>query len=381
MNSSKHTEYKEHKEHKKYMEYKDLDFEDKNLAQYAKYYQGIRRQIHAHPELSFEEAQTSQLIITELLKIGIAPSSIHQNIAKTGVVVEIQKNKNDPKNTQNTKKIMLRADMDALPLQELNHFEHASKNTGKMHACGHDGHVATLLCAVAYIYHHLDFSGTLYAVFQPAEEHGGGAQKMIEAGLFEKFPTDFVFALHNWPNLEQGVAGIQAKALMASSNEFNVKIKGRGGHAAIPDQAADPLLASAHIIQSLQSIVARNVAPLDSAVLSVTYIRGGHASNIIPDEVEFGGTVRTFNTAVTDLIEKRLKQLINSQATSFDCQAEITFSRNYPPTVNHRSAYDLLKNTLNHHKHRYIDDITPTMGAEDFAFMLQKKAWAYSGKC
>lgn len=359
-----------------------IDFKSASIHDLAKHYRLIRRHIHQHPELSFDEYQTTALILQELKKIGFEDIHIHQDLLATGLVVEMHKYNdnininNDNINTK-PKKIMLRADIDALPLQELNTFEHASKNAGKMHACGHDGHTAILLCALAYLYHHVDFNGTVYAVFQPAEEHGGGAKKMIEAGLFRRFTPDFVFALHNWPGLDFGTLGLQEKALMASSNEFHVKVLGRGGHAAIPDQASDCLLAATHMIQSLQSVVARNVSPLEAAVLSVTYIHGGEASNIIADQIEFGGTVRTFNQKTTDLMQSRMQTLLENQATAFDCQVEFEFTQNYPPTENHSSAYELLKKVADKHAYNYRDNITPTMGAEDFAFMLREIKGAY----
>ncbi len=330
----------------------------------------VRRRIHQNPELAFEEFSTAAFIAEELQAAGI--HQLATKIAQTGIVATLKKGTGN-------KKIMLRADMDALPLQEANTFAHRSRNPMRMHACGHDGHVATLLCAMAYLAQYGQFDGTVYALFQPAEEHGGGAQKMLEAGLLETYQPDYVFALHNWPDLPVGHFGLKAGALMASSNEFQIHISGKGGHAAIPQQSNDPLLTATHLIQGLQTIVSRNVPPLDAVVLSVTHLNAQSASNIILDEVIFGGTVRTFDSQLTQLVEDKMRTMAMHYAQAHGCSAQVHFQRNYPPTVNHAQACALLDASLTKHfgTSRIHTNVTPTMGAEDFAFILEKAIGAY----
>jgi hippurate hydrolase len=330
----------------------------------------IRRDIHAHPELCFQENRTADKVAQQLESWGI---QIHRGLGKTGVVGTIA-------GTQGAgKSLGLRADMDALPLQEHNQFEHASKHDGKMHACGHDGHVAMLLGAAEYLSKHRDFKGTVHFIFQPAEEGGGGAREMIKDGLFQLFPCDAVFGMHNWPGMSVGEFGVTPGPMMASSNEFVITVKGKGGHAALPHNSADPVFAATQIASSLQSIITRNKRPIDAAVLSITQFHAGDASNIIPDSAWLGGTVRTFTHEVLDLIETRLRHIATTVAQGFDCEADVEFSRNYPPTINHPKetefAIEVMKNLVGEaHVNPRID---PTMGAEDFAFMLQEKPGCY----
>ena len=340
------------------------------ILESAEVIQAIRRDIHAHPELCFEEKRTSDVVAQQLESWGI---KIHRGLGKTGVVGIIEGSLGKGRN------IGLRADMDALPLQEHNHFEHASQHPGKMHACGHDGHVAMLLGAAQYLAQHREFKGTVYFIFQPAEEGGGGAREMIRDGLFDLFPCDAVFGMHNWPGIPVGDFGVTPGPMMASSNEFQITVKGKGGHAALPHNSADPVFAASQMIGSLQAIITRNKRPVDAAVLSITQFHAGDASNIIPDSAWIGGTVRTFTHEVLDLIESRLHQIASATAQAFDCSAEVTFSRNYPPTINHEKetafAVDVMKELVGeHHVNSRID---PTMGAEDFAFMLQEKPGCY----
>lgn len=329
----------------------------------------IRRDIHAHPELCFAEYRTSQVVSRKLKEWGIPTL---EGLAETGVVGIIKKGSSD-------KSIGLRADMDALPMQEINEFPHKSTNPGKMHACGHDGHTAILLGAAFYLAHHADFDGTVYLIFQPAEEGGGGARRMIAEGLFEKCPMDAVYGLHNWPGLPAGSFGVREGALMASSNEFHVTVRGKGAHAAQPQKGIDPVMVAVQIAQSWQTIVSRNVNPLDPAVLSLTQIHSGSATNVIPDDAQMIGTVRTFSNATLDLIETRMKAIAEHTAQAFDAEVNFQFKRNYPPLINHAKetqfAIDVMKDVVG--SENVNTAVEATMGAEDFAYMLQSKPGCY----
>lgn len=340
------------------------------ILESAEVIQAIRRDIHAHPELCFKEQRTSDVIAKQLQLWGI---EIHRGLGKTGVVGII------PGNLGEGRKIGLRADMDALPLQEHNHFEHASVHAGKMHACGHDGHVAMLLGAAQYLASNRNFKGTVYLIFQPAEEGGGGAREMIRDGLFDLFPCDAVFGMHNWPGIPVGEFAVTPGPMMASSNEFVITVKGKGGHAALPHNSADPVFAASQMIGALQAIITRNKRPVDAAVLSITQFHAGDASNIIPDSAWIGGTVRTFTNEVLDLIEKRLNEIAHSVTQAFDCEAEVEFLRNYPPTINHPKETDFAISVMKElvGEQKVNPRIDPTMGAEDFAYMLQAKPGCY----
>lgn len=329
----------------------------------------IRRDIHAHPELCFEEQRTSDVIAQKLTEWGIP---IDRSMGQTGVVGII-------KNGSGKRAIGLRADMDALPMQEINTFPHASKNHGKMHACGHDGHVAMLLGAARYLARHRNFDGTVYLIFQPAEEGGGGARCMMDDGLFTKYPMEAVFGMHNWPGMAAGNFAVTPGPMMASSNEFEVIVKGKGAHAAQPHKGIDPIMIAIQIAQGWQTIVSRNKNPIDAGVLSVTQIHAGSATNVIPDEATLIGTVRTFTTAVLDLIEQRMRSVAEHTAAAFDAQVDFRFTRNYPPLINHAKetafAIEVMKTIVGENN---VDaQVEPTMGAEDFAFMLQEKPGCY----
>jgi amidohydrolase len=331
--------------------------------------QQIRRDIHAHPELCYEEQRTSDLVAARLTEWGIP---IVRGLGVTGVVGII-------KNGSSARAIGLRADMDALPVQELNNFNHASRHAGKMHACGHDGHTAMLLGAAHYLSKHRNFDGTVYLIFQPAEEGGGGARRMIEDGLFEQFQMDAVYGMHNWPGLPVGSFGVVAGPMMASSNEFRVVVKGKGAHAAQPHRGVDPVMVAVQVAQSWQTIISREKNPLDTAVLSITQIHAGSATNVIPDEAVLIGTVRTFTTGVLDLIERRMNEIATSVAAGFNATIDFSFRRNYPPLVNHAGqtafAIEAMKAVAGADK---VDaNVEPTMGAEDFAYMLQAKPGCY----
>jgi hippurate hydrolase len=332
--------------------------------------QVIRRNIHAHPELRFEENLTADLVAEALSSWGIP---IVRGMGKTGVVGRLDGALGPGK------MIGLRADMDALPLQEHNTFAHASRHAGKMHACGHDGHTAMLLGAAQYLSNHRDFKGSVIFIFQPAEEGGGGAREMIKDGLFKQFPCDAVFGLHNWPGIPVGDFGVTVGPMMASSNAFQITVKGRGGHAALPHNSADPVIAGVNVAQALQSIITRNKRPVDAAVLSITQFHAGETSNVIPDSAFIGGTVRTFTLEVLDLIETRLREITHGVAGAFDCSAEIEFIRSYPPLINHQREVDFAVSVITDlvgagHVDTQID---PTMGAEDFAFMVLEKPGCY----
>ncbi|MSQ74619.1 MAG: amidohydrolase [Rhodoferax sp.] len=329
----------------------------------------IRRDIHAHPELCFEEVRTADLVAAKLTEWGIP---IHRGMGTTGVVGII-------KNGTSGRAIGLRADMDALPMQEFNTFSHASQNKGKMHACGHDGHTAMLLAAAQHFAKQRLFDGTVYLIFQPAEEGGGGAREMIKDGLFEQFPMDAVFGMHNWPGTEVGKFAVSPGPVMASSNEFKVVIRGRGAHAALPHNGLDPVPVACQMVQAFQTIITRNKKPIDAGVISVTMIHAGEATNVIPNSCELRGTVRTFSLEVLDMIEARMQQIAEHTCAAFGLSCEFEFVRNYPPTVNSAKEAEFARAVM-----ASIvgpDNVLqqePTMGAEDFSFMLQAKPGCYS---
>lgn len=330
----------------------------------------IRRDIHAHPELAYEEVRTADIVAQQLESWGI---STHRGLGVTGVVGSIHGK------TTNGRSLGLRADMDALPMQEVNVFEHASKHPGKMHACGHDGHTAMLLAAARYLAQHRDFDGTVHVIFQPAEEGQGGALKMIEDGLFERFPMDAVFGMHNWPGMDVGAFGVIAGPVMASSNTFEIAIKGKGAHGGMPHLGNDPIMAAVQMAQSFQSIITRNLDPTEPAVISITQIHAGSADNVIPTDAVLRGTVRTFSEQALDLIETRMGQIAEHTGQAMDCQVDFAFYRKYPPTINdaNEAAFcaDVLGDIVGaQNVHRTI---RPSMGAEDFAFMLLEKPGCY----
>ena len=331
--------------------------------------QQIRRDLHAHPELCYEEQRTSDVVADKLTQWGIP---VIRGLGVTGVVGII-------KNGTSERSIGLRADMDALPMQEINTFEHASRHPGKMHACGHDGHTAMLLGAAKHLAEHRNFDGTVYLVFQPAEEGGAGAKRMIEDGLFEQCPMDAIYGMHNWPGIPAGHMSVVEGPMMASSNEFYLTIKGKGAHAAQPHKGIDPVMVAVQIAQSWQTIISRQKSPLDTAVLSITQIHAGSATNVIPDDAKMVGTVRTFTWPVLDLIEQRMEEIARHTAAAFGAEAEFRFRRNYPPLVNHpaetRFAVEVMKEVLG--AERVDDQVEPTMGAEDFAYFLQAKPGCY----
>jgi len=331
----------------------------------------LRRDIHAHPELCFEEHRTADLVAAKLTEWGIP---IHRGLGGTGVVGIVQGRDGGACG----RAVGLRADMDALPMSELNTFAHASKVPGKMHACGHDGHTAMLLAAAQHLAQHRNFDGTIYLIFQPAEEGGGGAREMIADGLFEKFPMQAVFGMHNWPGYPAGTFAVSPGPVMASSNEFKITIRGKGSHAALPHNGIDPVPIACQMVQAFQTVITRNKKPVDAGVISVTMIHAGEATNVVPDHCVLQGTVRTFTLEVLDLIEQRMRDIAQHTCAAFGAHCEFEFKRNYPPTVNTPAEADFAHEVMQ----AIVGDAQvwnqePTMGAEDFAFMLQAKPGAY----
>jgi hippurate hydrolase len=331
----------------------------------------IRRDIHANPETCFEENRTAGLISEKLSSWGI---EVHRGLGRTGVVGVLRGN------GKGGKSIGLRADMDALPMQEENDFSHRSLIDGKMHACGHDGHVAMLLSAAQVLSKNRSFNGTVNFIFQPAEEGGCGANEMIHDGLFEKFPCDAIFALHNWPGISAGQFATRKGAIMASCNEFRITVTGKGSHAALPHTGADPIFTIAQIINGLQAVITRNKSPIDAAVLSITQIHAGSTFNVIPDSAWIAGTVRTFSLDVLNLIEERMRSIAQGTASVHGCSIKFDFTRQSPPTVNDPDqtafAVEVMRDIVG--KEYVDDDVEPTMGAEDFSSMLEKRPGCYA---
>ncbi len=328
----------------------------------------IRRDIHAHPELCFQEVRTADVIAKALTDWGIP---IHRGLGTTGVVGIV-------KNGTSSRAVGLRADIDALPMTEHNTFAHASKHVGKMHACGHDGHTAMLLAAAKHLATNRNFDGTVYLVFQPAEEGGGGAREMIKDGLFEQFPMEAMFGAHNWPGIPVGAFAVKPGPMMASSNEFTVTIRGKGSHAALPHLGIDPVPVAAQMVMAFQTIITRNRRPIDPGVISVTMIHAGEATNVVPDSCQMRGTVRTFSMETLDLIEQRMQQVAEHTCAAFGASCEFEFTRNYPPTVNHPAETAFVQRVLGEVVGaENIQDFEPTMGAEDFSYFLQAKPGCY----
>ena len=328
----------------------------------------IRRDLHAHPELCFEERRTADVIARALGDWGIP---VHRGLGTTGVVGIV-------KNGSSDRAIGLRADIDALPMTEHNTFPHASRHAGKMHACGHDGHTAMLLAAAQHFSRHRNFDGTVYLIFQPAEEGGGGAREMIKEGLFERFPMEAVFGAHNWPGLKVGQFALKTGPVFASSNEFRITIQGKGAHAAMPHLGVDPVPVACQMVQAFQTIITRNKRPLDTGVISVTMIHTGEATNVVPDRCEIRGTVRTFTTEVLDLIEQRMRTVAEATCAAFETSCRFEFSRNYPPTINHAAETAFAQSVMTEVVGaENVLEFEPTMGAEDFSYYLQHRPGCY----
>ena len=335
--------------------------------------QTLRRDIHAHPELAFEENRTSGIVADKLAGWGI---EVHRGLAKTGVVGVVK-----GRSSSSGRAIGLRADMDCLPMHETGSVPHRSQHEGRMHACGHDGHTTMLLGAARYLAETRNFDGTVYLIFQPAEEGGGGGQVMVKEGLFKRFPANEIYALHNWPGLPPGKIAVRAGAMMAATDEIQITVRGKGGHAAMPQLTVDPVVAAAQIISALQTVASRNVNPLDSIVVTVASMQTSQlgAFNVIPDFVKLVGTVRTFRPETRDLAEKRIRQIAGKVAEAFEAQAEVDYRRGYPATVNseRESAFAARVGERVFGKGNVVTDPEPTMGGEDFSYMLLERPGAY----
>ena len=328
----------------------------------------VRRDIHAHPELCFEEKRTADVIARQLTDWGIP---IHRGLGTTGIVAILQAGTSG-------RAVGLRADIDALPMTEHNTFAHASRHQGRMHACGHDGHTAMLLAAAKHLSKHRNYDGTVYLIFQPAEEGGGGAREMMKDGLFEKFPMEAVFGAHNWPGLAVGQFALKSGPSFASSNEFRITIRGKGSHAAMPHNGIDPVPVACQMVQAFQTIITRNKRPIDAGVISVTMIHAGEATNVVPDTCEIQGTVRTFTLEVLDLIETRMKAIAEHTCAAFGTTCEFGFKRNYPPTINHPAETDFARQVMTDMVGAdNVQEFEPTMGAEDFSYYLLEKPGCY----
>jgi amidohydrolase len=332
----------------------------------------IRRDLHAHPELAFQESRTSSLVVENLRKWGI---ETHTGLAKTGVVGVVRGK------TDGGRGIGLRADMDCLPIDEMNDFQHRSKNQGRMHACGHDGHTTMLLGAARYLAETRNFDGTAYLIFQPAEEGGGGGQVMVNEGLFDRFPANEIYALHNWPIMAPGTIAVRAGPMMAATDEVVITIRGKGGHAAVPQLTVDPVVAAAQVISALQTIASRNVNPLDAVVVSICSMQTSQvgAFNVIPDSVQLIGTVRSFRSETRELAEQKVKTIASKIAEALGGSAEIRYTRGYPATVNSpkEAAFAARVGERIFGKANVVTDVEPTMGGEDFSYMLQARPGAY----
>jgi hippurate hydrolase len=329
----------------------------------------LRQDLHRHPELSTRETRTSRIVAERLSTWGYAVTT---GVGGTGVVGTLRRG-------AGSRGLALRADMDALPIQEATRLPYKSSMDGVMHACGHDGHTAILLAAGRYLAEQGDFSGTLHLIFQPAEEIGQGAKRMLSDGLFEKFPADAVFGLHNWPGVGAGQFGFVSGPAMASVDQALIRVVGRGGHGAAPHETVDPVLVSAHIITALQSVVARNVDPLDSAVVTCGSIHGGSASNVIPDSVELKLTVRSFRPEVRDLLQARIPALVAAQAESFGASAEVDYRLGFPAVVNHADETEFAAGLARRlfGESRVEAEFRPRTASEDFAFFLEQRPGSF----
>ncbi len=328
-----------------------------------------RRDIHAHPELGFEETRTADVVAAKLASFGIA---VHRGVGRTGVVGVLRSG-------SGARTMGLRADMDALPMHEGNSFEHRSQYAGKMHACGHDGHTTMLLGAAKYLAETRRFDGTVNFIFQPAEEGLGGAQAMLADGLFERFPCETIFGMHNRPSLPVGHFAVRSGAMMAGGAFFDIHVTGRGGHGARPEAAVDPVIVAAHIATAMQTVVARNVAPAETAVLSITQIIAGDAYNIIPQTARLGGTARAFSRDVMALLEVSIRRVAKGVAEALGASVEVDFRASFAPTVNDAEQAEFAAAICTElvGAERVQRNPRPIMASEDFSFMLEQVPGCY----
>lgn len=331
-----------------------------------------RQDFHAHPETAFEEFRTAEKIISVLQTLPNI--EVHSGIATTGIVAVLT-----GKHGDNGKMIGLRADIDALNITEETDVNYRSVNEGKMHACGHDGHTSMLLGAAKYLHDNADFSGRVAFIFQPAEENGGGGEVMVKEGLFERFPCDSVYGMHNWPGLPVGQFAVHEGAVMASADSFDIVIQGRGAHAAMPNLGVDPIVIASQVVTALQTIVSRNTAPTDTAVVSITQINAGSAYNIIPDTATLCGTMRTFSGSVHATLQQRIQQIVSEICQAHQASGEVHFHDAYPATINHaQEARECAKTAMQLvGEENVLLNEPPSMGAEDFSYMLMEKPGAY----
>lgn len=333
----------------------------------------MRRDLHAHPEIGFQELRTSGIVAGALEALGI---EVHRGIGKTGVVGVI-----DGRECSSGRAVGLRADMDALPITEEGTAQYCSTKPGLMHACGHDGHTAVLLGAAKYLAQTRNFNGRAVLIFQPAEEGLGGAKAMLDDGLFERFPCDEIYALHNWPALPPGTIGINPGPMMAASDKFEIVIEGRGGHGAHPYQTIDPIVVAAQVILGLQTVVSRNVHPIDAAVISIGSVQAGNpaAASVIPREARIVGTVRTFKDSVQEMVEGRMRTIADSIAQAHGAKAVFHYQRSYPATINTPREANFVADVATElfGEAHVVRDLIPSMGSEDFSFMLGVKPGAY----
>ena len=330
----------------------------------------LRRDLHSHPELGYEESRTAALVASKLQALGI---EVTTGLGKTGVVGTLRRG-------DSPRSVGLRADMDALPLTELNEFPYRSRHEGRMHACGHDGHTAMLLGAAEALSASRDFSGTVHFIFQPAEESGGGARAMIEDGLLERFPMQQVFALHNWPGLAVGELHVRDGVMMAGADTFEIHVTGRGGHAAMPHQAIDVIVASSSLVQALQTLVSRNVDAQQAAVVSVTRFNAGQTTNVLPERAELAGTVRTFTPEMQSALESGMHRICHGIEEAFGVTIRLDYRHGYPPTRNASGPVELCRNVAREvfGAERVRGDLMPSMGSEDFAFIAQAVPACYA---
>jgi len=332
-----------------------------------------RQDLHRIPEIGLEEYETSKYIKSKLREFNIEYKDGYSN---TGIVAHIRGSKGNSE-----KSIGLRADFDALPMPEKNNFDHKSQNEGMMHACGHDGHTSMLLGAAKYLSENKDFDGNVYFIFQPGEEGFAGGQKMIQDGMFDDFKIDEVYALHNWPELPIGSIGVNSGPMMAAVDEFDLIVKGKGGHAAMPQQSIDPIVIASQIILAVQTIISRSTDPVDKALISITKINGGTAYNVIDDNVKLGGTIRTFKSETRSFFEKKINDVASGIAKANGAEAEVEFhlTNKYPPTINSKKESKFASNVAKKvfGESNVNTDIEPSMGGEDFSYLLEKKPGSY----